>query len=337
MGRPFYAHVYVTRRCNLNCAICGIRPLGDDAPELDPTGFAEAARVLRRLGVAAIVLSGGEPFARDDLPAIVRAFARQGFSIRVQTNGGRLTTPEKMAAAAEAGAEEFSVSFSSRRPELAARLHQSADVFPHNLEVLREAARLRPRGMNCAGITVLPQNLDELPDLVRTVHELGAWAVPNPAMTATAPDPAQPFRGWAPEFDPRRADADLARRVYAELLRMRRSGVRLAVSESYLHASLRYILTGEEKWNCRAGEHYLVIDADGGVRPCRDLPVFANVRDPDFLTRWQAGPHRRDWLAARQACPGCLHACWRDVGDYLERPHRAALAAGRYLLERSKR
>lgn len=83
------AYVHVTQRCNLNCLGCysdsGNRNALNDAPR---ERFALAFEKLARLGVNAIIISGGEPFLRRDLPELCADARERGVErITVITNG----------------------------------------------------------------------------------------------------------------------------------------------------------------------------------------------------------------------------------------------------------
>lgn len=82
----------VTDRCNLRCPVCfadsGRRDFSD-LPIEKVSGLLEAA--ITAVGPTNLQLSGGEPTLRDDLPEIVEAAKRVGYSfIQVNTNGLRL-------------------------------------------------------------------------------------------------------------------------------------------------------------------------------------------------------------------------------------------------------
>ncbi len=84
----------VTDRCNLQCAVCfadsGQRETED--PSLKKIAWL-LERAMAAAGPCNLQLSGGEPTLRDDLPQIVEAARRIGFSfIQVNTNGLRLAT-----------------------------------------------------------------------------------------------------------------------------------------------------------------------------------------------------------------------------------------------------
>jgi len=84
----------VTDRCNLNCAVCfadsGRREVED--PSLEKIRWL-LERAVAAVGPSNLQLSGGEPTLRDDLPEIVGAARRIGYSfIQVNTNGLRLAS-----------------------------------------------------------------------------------------------------------------------------------------------------------------------------------------------------------------------------------------------------
>lgn len=83
------AYLHVTQRCNLNCRGCysndSQRNNSKDAPaEL----IEHAIKELAVCGVQHLVISGGEPFLRSDLPRFVKYAAQLGIqSIEIITNG----------------------------------------------------------------------------------------------------------------------------------------------------------------------------------------------------------------------------------------------------------
>ena len=83
------AYLHVTQRCNLRCKFCYSE--GDDRnllPDPSVEHLARAIGMLASLGAERLVISGGEPFLRDDLPDIARVAATAGIEeIVVLTNG----------------------------------------------------------------------------------------------------------------------------------------------------------------------------------------------------------------------------------------------------------
>lgn len=83
----------VTNYCNLSCTHC----LSDSSPEisrsddLSTSRFLAAVREMTSSGVTEIYLTGGEPFARDDLVEIIAAIDPNVTEVYANTNGYFIT------------------------------------------------------------------------------------------------------------------------------------------------------------------------------------------------------------------------------------------------------
>lgn len=83
------AYLHVTNRCNMACKGC-YSYTNNRNDSIDPTydELAHSLRVLAKIGISQLVVSGGEPFLRDDLPALVAYANDVGIqSVNVLTNG----------------------------------------------------------------------------------------------------------------------------------------------------------------------------------------------------------------------------------------------------------
>ena len=106
--RPLYVQFYITARCNLACQQCNIIYANSDVREATLEEIKKIADNLAEIGTCVVLLTGGEPFARADLPQIIRAFTERNIHVRMQTNG--LASEEALAAAVEAGGHDMSIS-----------------------------------------------------------------------------------------------------------------------------------------------------------------------------------------------------------------------------------
>ncbi len=111
--------ISVTDRCNLRCVYCmpedqKFRPL----PHLMAREeIARAARLLRRLGVEKVRVTGGEPTTRPDLVGIVHDLHEIGFSggIALSTNG--VLFPRMATELVEAGLTRVNISLDAAEAE----------------------------------------------------------------------------------------------------------------------------------------------------------------------------------------------------------------------------
>ena len=71
---PVYVQFYITARCNLTCEQCNIIYANADVEECTIDEIKKVADNFAKIKVAIVLLTGGEPFARKDLPEIIKAF-----------------------------------------------------------------------------------------------------------------------------------------------------------------------------------------------------------------------------------------------------------------------
>lgn len=166
------AYLHVTQACNLDCVGCYSsdeqRNRADDLP------FERLCAIMDELAAAGarhLVVSGGEPFLRADLPAILRHGREAcGFqAIDVLTNGTCLT-PEKLAAVAPY-VDRVSVSFDGAAPDAQPhiRRRQLFDQLVSAVAMVQEAgiaAHIIP--------TIHGRNIDDVPAYCDLAARLGA-------------------------------------------------------------------------------------------------------------------------------------------------------------------
>lgn len=113
---PLTAVVEITRRCPLSCAHCYLpetRGRAAAAGELSSRQWLGIFRELAGLGSMNLVLTGGEPLLRRDLPGIAAGASRLGFGVTVFTTGLPVSAA-KLRALRAAGVAAFELSFYGR-------------------------------------------------------------------------------------------------------------------------------------------------------------------------------------------------------------------------------
>jgi MoaA/NifB/PqqE/SkfB family radical SAM enzyme len=313
-GKPFYARYQVTRRCNYRCRMCGLgHERGDELPLKD---VEVVAGRLAAIGARHLVLTGGEPFLRPDLPEIVAIFARHGFSIRAQTNGGPQVREDVFARCVEAGLRDVSVSIDTLDPALQDDICQARDVGDNALRTLRMARRLLPGSLSLANVVASSCNFDELPGLVRHFHAMGVYTYITPVMIAAEKSDDYRFRSGSAAFAVRHGPDARRLAVVDELIALRRGRYGLANSTRHLRDYRRYLETGVCAWRCEAGALGLDVFADGGASICKEKPAFGNILEPDFVAKYSGGGFLDPNRITAAACAGCFY------GEYRE-PHYA--------------
>jgi len=163
-----YVRISVTDRCDLRCTYCmpeGFKDFEEPAHWLSFDEIEWLVRVLARMGVARVRLTGGEPLLRRNLSELVcRLNVLPGIKdISLSTNGTQLT--KYATTLKQAGVSRINVSLDSLRRERVARI-VGRDVLDKILAGLMagKAAGLSPIKINMVAMRGV--NDDEIDDMV---------------------------------------------------------------------------------------------------------------------------------------------------------------------------
>jgi len=169
--RPWNLIAELTYRCPLRCPYCSNpTDLAAHRDALDADAWGRAFEEARALGVVHVGLTGGEPSARRDLEAIVRAAARADLHVHLVTAGTPLDG-ERLAALARAGLGSVQLSIQDADPEASDRI-AGTEAFARKLELARSARELGlPLTLN---VVLHRHNVGNVSALVALARRLGA-------------------------------------------------------------------------------------------------------------------------------------------------------------------
>jgi radical SAM protein with 4Fe4S-binding SPASM domain len=273
------------------------------------------AKILKELKVPNVVVTGGEPFLRQDIVEIVKLLNNYGFSTRLQTNG-TLVTEEKIKALTKAGLKNITTSLDSldkktfdwicHSKNLVQKVEKSLDIMAEYME-----------GFVVVSTAVSKLNISELPKIVKFVHSKGAYSSLMPVHLQPAENDPSFCYGYSKEMLFSKEDIPEIEKSYAEVLRMKKDGYRIINSKKYLNASLDYFRTGNYSWDCKAGERFFVIYPDGGVAPCDEYPPLVNIKS-NFVKKFGSIEYQESTRRIREGCNGCISACWRETNLFID-------------------
>ncbi len=328
-GEAYLPHVVawnLTRRCNLLCTHCYISagPFESAEGELS---HAECRRVVDELvalnPAPLLILSGGEPLVREDLPELAAYARARGATVVVGTNGTTLSEA-RVATLKAAGVSGVAVSVDSLE-------HERHDLFRggrHALERTVEAlARLREARLDfVVQTTATPGNSAEVPALLDWAAEQGAVCFNLYFLVPTG-------RGSGlPDLAPERIESLLGVLVEAE---RRYRGTMMVRAKCAPHFMRRvHEATPDSpvlgyRTRCPCGIDYCRITPDGKLTPCPYMPsVAGDLRRQSFAEIWQGsellGALRRRELGGRcgrceyrLVCGGCRARALATSGDVL--------------------
>lgn len=310
-----YLFIEITQRCNLKCLHCGsdcsARPMpGELTTEEWLRFFGHLARdgpVDRMV----LVITGGEPLCHPELERILAGLRELGLTWGMVTNGHALSSA-RVDQLVRAGISSITVSLDGLEAS-----HDWLRGVPGAFQ--RATAGLRRlAGQDLPLFDVVtcvnPRNLDELPQLLELLRELG---VPAWRLFSIFP------RGRARENRELMLSPVQFRRMLGfiadERLELAREDFSLSFScEGYLPPDLDGKVR-DELYFCRAGISIGSVLCDGSISACPNIPrslVQGNIRTDDLLQVWQERfePFRqRSWMQ-RGPCEGC-HEWSRCLGN----------------------
>jgi AdoMet-dependent heme synthase len=340
--RPFIVFWEVTRACGLACAHCR----ADAIHHRDPNELstAEARRLFDDLAAydaprPLVVLTGGDPFERDDLAELVEYATQRGVHVSLSPSvTPRLTAP-RLAELRAAGASAVSLSLDGARPETHDALR---GIEGTHRDTLLAAAMVRAAGLRLQiNTTVHAGNVEELPDMVAWLvgQDVSLWSVfllvPTGRGTTMRPldaERTEDLLHWLHEigdlFPVKTTEAPHFRRVAVQRAAAARDGIPL--DEAFPPGELRRSLTertaallGDRPPHRRrrapldvnAGRGVAFVDHTGHVYPSGFLPlIVGDVRETPLSTIYRTSPvlrRLRDIDSYTGRCAVCeyRHVC----------------------------
>ena len=320
---------FVTGVCNAACHHCfywqNLGPKNKGLKIEDIERISKSAPAFRTL-----LLSGGEPTLRSDLPQIINLFKSNNLikNVSIPTNG---ILPERI--------ERIATEITSLSPQLNVSFNLSIDGFAEihdvirgvegnfnrsmeSLERLARLAQKKPNFRVVVNTVICADNYHQVIPFARFIESKG---LANGHFFEIA-------RGDMPEKRLKSVPAATLREIYDQLIpiqsryfaheaRRRKSGLGRLLREvvdvgnlinRYRH-QLKVYAKGQ-KWNfpCMAGESIGVIDYNGKLRICELRSESVNLADYDynFTLAWQSATIRKEASIAKTHVCDCTHTCF---------------------------
>ncbi|HET9904954.1 MAG TPA: radical SAM protein [Xanthobacteraceae bacterium] len=294
--KPLQCSLYVTDRCNLDCAYCTEYDNSQKHPPLSV--LKERLKHIRSLGTLRVALVGGEPLLHPDIVEIVRYARTLGFSTSLTTNGFPLTR-ELVRGLEEAGLEVMQISVDRVTPSDVSR--KSLKSVAGRIEMLRESTiKLHITGTICAdtapdALAVLEYGLSRnIPTEVRLVHA-------GPDQMMRVPPAARQEQ----------------RRIIETMIARKKAGEPVHTSDVILRYQLK-LIDGEnvaDEWQCAAGYKIFFVSARGKFMECSMRPTNRDILD---IKREDL----RAYFARKDCQKGCGVYCAVSTSLYVANPVR---------------
>jgi len=317
---PIYVQYYVTARCDLACEQCNVIYSNADVREATTDEARKIAENLAAIGTSVVLLTGGEPFCRQDLPEIVRAFVENGIHVRLQTNG--LATAKALEACVKAGANDISISLDSLVPDTQEAINGDVpNSWKRAIETMSWVNQNFPSDSFAAlGCVLAPKNILHVPDVVRFATEIGWWVSLVPAHTVK-PNHPMSFRTYNPEVSFSSEKWPIVDRVLDEVKELRKQGHHVYDSDEYIDDIKRMVRGLPLTWRDRNGgvcdspNLYFAVLPNGQLAPCCDLRIDrkVSVASDEFPDNYFTRQLRRDVMEVTSQCEGCLFGSFPEI------------------------
>jgi len=230
--KPLQCSLYVTDRCNLDCAYCTEYDNSRPHPSLDD--LKKWVRKIRELGTMRIALVGGEPLVHPNIVELVRYCRELGFATSLTTNGFLLTR-KLIAELEDAGLQVMQISVDRMTPSAITK--KSFKTILPKLDYFHDSKiSLHITGVICA---------DTLPESQAVLETGLSRGIPTEVRLVHA-DPLHRFR-----VD--RGRREELERFIDSMIERKRRGEKIHTSEAILNYQ-RSLLRGEHvEWTCMAG------------------------------------------------------------------------------------
>lgn len=348
--RPFIVIWEVTRACQLACAHC--RADAQKRFHPDQLTLEHGKALLDDIAqfgkpTPIVILTGGDPFERQDLEELVAHGTRLGLSVALSPSVTANFTAERLTSLREAGGKAVSLSLDGARAET----HDAFRGFGGTYDATLEAARITTDAGFRLQInsTVTRRTVVELPDLMVQVKEMGAllWSlfflVPTgrgQRLQALTAEENEDVLQWAHDVSGYIAIKTTEAQAYRRVAMQRVADIQPEHGPLYhqlMDRTLELISTDDlENRRPRpplatnSGRGFVFVDHIGNVFPSGFLPHHCgNVKDESFRSIYRESPtmlslRRPDEFRGKcgvcefnQVCGGSRSHAYAVTGDLL--------------------
>ena len=315
---PLYVQFAVSKRCDLNCRMCQAVSSRSEERELSLGEIERLADILAELNVGVLVLTGGEPLLRKDLPQIVEAFTSRSIPVRLQTNA-TLATERRVEALLSAGLKEVTISLDTLDPAKQDNINNTPGSWYRILRGISVFSRLLPQRGSLSGINVVVsrKNIEEIPRLVRFVSAIGFYASLIPVhLSDSGRSPGKGnfiVRAKSPDFAFAPEDFPTIDSIYQEVIRMKKKGYLIYNSFRFLKESPDFLKYRKIHWRCDSPHLYFSISPEGRFLPCVDIKTDKMILNGNFVEKYRSVGFIKEIEDMVKRCPGCMYACWPEI------------------------
>jgi len=278
----------VTYTCNYHCGICFTDAGYPHSDELTTQEAMDMISKAHTAGIQDIIISGGEPFLRKDMFAILKYMANLGISARIASNGRLLTNKLLSQLRHETLTKSFQISLDTLDTNLYSEIHGAP---PETLQfILATLRRIHEYEFHTTvSVRLIPQTLPSIIQIMDNAYLEGwstftlHWPLNIRRSNGTLSQETDFLTLLRPAFEhfpafPQRwlIETYIPWAQYHPLV-------------NRLQEDIRFVHRG-----CSAGRDHLTIRPSGWISPCvcldTQVAYVGNVRQDDLANVFQNSP-----------------------------------------------
>lgn len=299
----------VTSQCNAKCGHCFY---WQELNQPDDLSFDEIQKLSNSLGkLDKLLITGGEPFLRRDLPEILNLFFQNNDlnMVNIPTNGllPDLTQRQTRRILEVADGRTINVTFSLDGLE---EVHDELRGVPGNFaKVVESYEALHSLQDEYANLSlrinsvVMNRTIGSVFGLIDRIPKLFSQ-INTPALTLLRGGPMDTTLLLPPTRELAKLYRYKARNIPGKQPLLFRIG-----DWTTFNLGLQTLREDTQVVSCEAGRILGVVEANGNVKHCELLPPIGNLRDGDFQAIWtsEGARHERQKISDKQC--RCTHEC----------------------------
>lgn len=316
---PIYVQYALSKSCNLRCRMCGAVDARANERELNLNEIEILADRMDRLKVGVLILTGGEPFIRKDLPEIIKIFSKKDIDVRLQTNA-ILATEESIKQVIAAGLKEVTISLDTMDKNKQDFICNKKGTWDKIIESISLFSEYLPKkgAMPIINTVVSKLNINDITDVVKFTTRIDFYNSIIPIHSSitngfVVRKESEPFKFTKKDF----RDID---ETYKNLIRMKKQGYNVHNTYKFLKKSPDFLKYNKIYWKCDSPHLYFSISPQGYFLPCVDLKGDKSILDKDFIDVFRSKEFIRKIRNQVKNCPGCMYACYPEISYLCKDP-----------------
>lgn len=309
-GIPLSGNFELTARCNFDCKMCYIHKKENDrmakSKELSTKEWFEIAEIAKEKGMLILLLTGGEPFVRQDFKEIYSKCKQLGFIVSINTNAS-LINDEMIEFLKNDAPARINITIYGASSNTYEKLCGDKTAFE---KVITNILKLKKAGISIKlNYSVTPYNVNDLPSIYK-------FAKQNNLPIQTASYMFPPIRACNDKC------SKIERLTPFEAAKAQFEYDKFRFNENILLLRYKNILNGirnhneddcqdlpTEKIKCRAGSTSFWLTYDGQMRPCgmMEMPTV-NLLNVGFEKAWEMIRNEKENILLPSKCSSCKYS-----------------------------